>query len=403
MLRTAVAGGVVVAVSLASVPDAIAAEALWAHRPVRGLDISAYQHVGRPINWRLLARQGIRFVAIKVSEGTYYRNPYYRSDARAASAAGLAVMPYVFANPSQAGGARTARFAFAATGLRRRHAALPFVVDLENDPYGRGDCYGLSVHAMLTWIGHFNGEAGRLTGKRPVIYTTAAWWRECTRSTRLFAKDPLWLAAFAVTRPTTPSPWRHWAFWQYNSDGFLPGVGHTDLDYYEPTAALPALHPAKPKHKHKPKKHKHKPKPKHEPKKHKHKPKKHGPKKHGPKKHGPKKHGPKPKHRPKPKRKHRPKHRPKPKRKHRPKHRHKRKPKKHKPKKHKPRPKKLKRKVKPKRRKKPEKKKVKKNKKPGIHAKPKKKPKRRVKRPKGHLRKHHPRKRPVKRHHRKKR
>ena len=42
-------------------------------RAVRGLDVSSYQHAGRPMNWRLVARDGIRFVAIKASEGTYYR------------------------------------------------------------------------------------------------------------------------------------------------------------------------------------------------------------------------------------------------------------------------------------------------------------------------------------------
>ena len=76
--------------------------------PIRGLDISAYQHAGSPIHWAKLATHGIRFVAIKASEGTYYLNPYYASDARAAAAAGLRVMPYVFANPGRSGGVTTA-------------------------------------------------------------------------------------------------------------------------------------------------------------------------------------------------------------------------------------------------------------------------------------------------------
>src|SRR5579862_6318988 len=72
ILRAAAASGAVVAFALAVAPGARAAATGPAGHPVRGLDISAYQHTGAPIHWRMLSRQGIRFVAIKVSEGTYY-------------------------------------------------------------------------------------------------------------------------------------------------------------------------------------------------------------------------------------------------------------------------------------------------------------------------------------------
>jgi GH25 family lysozyme M1 (1,4-beta-N-acetylmuramidase) len=227
--------------------------------PIRGLDVSAHQHAGSPINWGLLARQGLRFVAVKVSEGTYYRNPYYASDARAAAVAGLAVLPYVFANPGSANGTATARFA---VGNERGPARLPLVVDLENDPYKKAaDCYGLHIPAMIAWIAKFTRAAEALTGKWPVIYTTAAWWQECTGSTGRFRRDPLWLAAFDGTPPTVPSPWLHWTFWQYNNDGLLPGIGQADLDYYQPTSGLSSLSPPrkqarkKPAHKARPPRH----------------------------------------------------------------------------------------------------------------------------------------------------
>ena len=209
--------------------------------PVRGLDVSAYQHTGPPINWTALAKQGISFIAIKVSEGTYYVNQYYRQDAQAAAKAGLAVLPYVFANPSRAKGPATMRFAVRAAG--RQRGRLPFVVDLEDNPYENADdCYGLRIPAMIAWIAGFTSEAEALTGQAPVIYTTAAWWQECAGNTARFRRDPLWLAAFGGTPPTVPSPWRRWTFWQYNSHGSLPGVGQTDLDFYQPTGDFPSLH-----------------------------------------------------------------------------------------------------------------------------------------------------------------
>ncbi|MDX6417690.1 MAG: hypothetical protein QOG28_2310 [Trebonia sp.] len=255
--RAAVIGGVALALSLAAVPGASAAVTETARVPVRGVDISAYQHAGAPIDWGVLATHGIRFVAIKAAEGTYYLNPYYLSDARAAAAAGLRVMPYVFANPDRGGGAATANFAAGAAEFPGESARLPLVVDLENDPYKNDphkndphkndphkratDCYGLGIPAMIAWIAGFTKRTSVLTLEWPIIYTTADWWRECTGSTGRFPHDPLWLAAFDGTAPTVPSPWQDWTFWQYDNAGSLPGIGQTDLDYYQPTNGLPAL------------------------------------------------------------------------------------------------------------------------------------------------------------------
>jgi hypothetical protein len=151
-------------------------------------------------------------------------------------------MPYVFANPGRDGGAATANFAARTVGTGGGSARLPLVIDLENDPYRRAtDCYGLSIPAMISWIAGFTRRASALTGQWPTIYTTADWWRECTGSTRRFPHDPLWLAAFGGTAPTVPSPWQNWTFWQYDNAGTLPGIGNTDLDYYQPTDGLPAL------------------------------------------------------------------------------------------------------------------------------------------------------------------
>jgi GH25 family lysozyme M1 (1,4-beta-N-acetylmuramidase) len=246
-----VAAGLAAAVSLAAAPAAEAAAAGSAGRPVRGIDISAYQHADGPINWRRLARQGIRFVAIKVTEGTYYTNPYYWPDDRDAARAGLAVMPYVFANPAAAGGAATASFAIRAARYGRGRAELPLVVDLENDPYAKSNCYWLGSRRMIAWIAGFTTRTRALTGAWPVIYTTDAWWEQCTRSTGRFSADPLWLAAYDTGWPSAPRAWDRWAFWQYTDEGYLPGVGWTDLDFYQPVTDLPSLRPeARPKPRH---------------------------------------------------------------------------------------------------------------------------------------------------------
>ena len=256
-----------VAVALTTTPALAAAVASSGGDPERGIDISAYQHANGPIKWRELARHGIKFVAIKASEDTYYTNPYYLSDTKAAKRAGLAVLAYTFANPDRAGGAASASFAVRASHYRRGRHALPLVVDLENDPYSTSDCYWFGRTRMIAWIAGFVKRARRLTGRWPILYTTAAWWQECTGSTGRFPHDPLWLANYDAGRPSAPSPWTRWSFWQYSENGYLPGLGWTDLDYFQSADSLPSLRPAsdpKPKHRHK-RRAKHKPKrePKH--------------------------------------------------------------------------------------------------------------------------------------------
>jgi GH25 family lysozyme M1 (1,4-beta-N-acetylmuramidase) len=251
-----------VAVALSASP-ALAAVMMPAGRgPERGIDVSAYQNANGPINWRELASGGIKFVAIKASEDTYYTNPYYLPDARAASRAGLAVLAYAFANPDRAGGAATAGFAVRAAHYRRGHGMLPLTVDLENDPYSSNDCYWFGQGRMIAWIAGFVDRARALTGSWPIIYTTISWWRECTGSTGRFGHDPLWLANYNAGRPAAPSAWSRWSFWQYSENGYLPGIGWTDLDVFQSAGALPSLHPAaepKPRHRHK-RRSKHKPK-----------------------------------------------------------------------------------------------------------------------------------------------
>jgi lysozyme len=244
----------VLALSLATATAARATTPSPGAGAVRGIDVSAYQHAHGAIKWPLVARAGIRFVAIKASEGTYYTNPYYASDAKAATAAGLAVVAYVFANPAQSSGAATARFGIAAAHYSRG-TRLPLEVDLESDPYSTsghpGACYGLSARRMIAWIAGFSAQTVALTGKPPIIYTSALWWKQCTGDTGQFRQDPLWVPAYLTAAPGLPSPWTQWTFWQYDNHTGVPGVaGVGDVDFYHPTSALPGLfgQPVKPAH-----------------------------------------------------------------------------------------------------------------------------------------------------------
>jgi GH25 family lysozyme M1 (1,4-beta-N-acetylmuramidase) len=203
-----------------------------------GVDVAAAQHPGgAPIDWTKVAAAGYTFAAIKSTEGDYYTNPYGTADLAGAKTAGLYVTGYHFAIPNVSGGAAQADFAVShgAYAAGRRTSRLE--LDIEYDPYTGTDrtnaCYGLYPAQMVSWIDAFGTEARRLTGQRPVIYTTAAWWATCTGGSITFGTDLLWVAAPALAGPATPAGpagpvtpagWSGWAFWQFTSGATVPGI-----------------------------------------------------------------------------------------------------------------------------------------------------------------------------------
>ena len=209
-----------------------------AARAPRGIDVSSFQHPGGAgINWRSVARAGYRFAFIKSTEGTYYVNPYFKTDAAAAEAAGLLVAAYHFANPSRTSGQAQARYALRHGAYRANGRMLRMILDIEPDPYLRRFCYGLSQHQMVTWIAAFMAQARRITGLSPVINTQPGWWKTCTGGSARFSRDQLWVQdPTSRARPRLANGWTHWAYWQYSVTARVPGVsGATDVNKMTPS------------------------------------------------------------------------------------------------------------------------------------------------------------------------
>ena len=233
----------------------------------KGADVSDYTDVSNS-TWAHLRRDGITFVGLKASEGNYFKDPDYQRYTRAATTAGLYVMPYVFANPYQGDAARkipgkgtgTAQAVYAwdneigaAKTIPAYHTSsltLPVVLDIEADPYAGGSsqpnanqCYGLSKPAMVTWIGQFLTEMKALSGKTPIVYTAPDFWATCTGSyAGLGSTYPLWLASYGVSSPPPVPGWGSATFWQYTSTGTVRGIsGPVDLDYLGPIWQLSVL------------------------------------------------------------------------------------------------------------------------------------------------------------------
>ena len=216
---------------------------------VQGIDVASFDHPGgAAINWSDVAAAGYKFAFIKASEGSYYVNPYYASDAADAQAADMFVAPYAFAIPNYSGGALQADYMLDNADYAPDGRLLPPVLDIEYDPYGAtgtgadgtpGFCYGLTPAQMVAWISAFTAEIQRRTGQHPVIYSTAQWWGTCTGDSTKFTADSLWIANYDVSAPAMPAAWNNWIYWQYTDEATVPGISGTedvDASYLSGTA-----------------------------------------------------------------------------------------------------------------------------------------------------------------------
>src|SRR3954454_16130047 len=90
--------GVPAAVAMA--PAAQAASRLNSEAIIDGPDVASYQHpYGARINWRKVARSHKDFAIVKATEGSSYRNPWFRRDYVGSRRAGLVRGSYHFARP----------------------------------------------------------------------------------------------------------------------------------------------------------------------------------------------------------------------------------------------------------------------------------------------------------------
>src|SRR4051795_7956205 len=162
-LRRRLAAGAVPLVSAALVLGSTAA----ASASVGGPDVASYQHPsGRAINWSSVYAAGKRFVFVKATEGTSYRNPYFAGDWSGSHDAGLLHGAYHFARPSKRAGsaAAQARYFVATAGRSRSAGDLPPTLDLEVSG-------GLAPRQLIAWTKAYLTTVRDLTGRRPMVYS----------------------------------------------------------------------------------------------------------------------------------------------------------------------------------------------------------------------------------------
>ncbi len=192
-----------------------------------GIDVSKWQGT---IDWALVRASGKRFAIAKASEGIGYEDPTYDVNKAGALAQGIKLGAYHFARPGSNNPVVEADW-FVDTAGYERGMLIP-TLDLEQTG-------GLGTTALTAWVKAWVERVDERLGVKPMIYVSPNFWRTNMADTRWFAENGyrvLWVAHWGVGSPNAPGgDWagRSWTFWQYTSNGRVPGIaGRVDLNRY---------------------------------------------------------------------------------------------------------------------------------------------------------------------------
>lgn len=191
---------------------------------VRGIDTSHYEP---GVNWMEVAKE-CPFSITKTTEGLTGVDSLFSKYWAGMKAAGMVRGAYHFFHPDEDPIAQAKHF-LAVVG-KFDDGDLPAILDFE--AHG-GLSNGAQATAALKWLDYVQA----ITGKVPIIYASPSFIIEMG-SPAAFAKYPLWIANYGVSKPHIPKPWTAWTIWQDTDKGRIAGVPQgVDMNWFNGSTA----------------------------------------------------------------------------------------------------------------------------------------------------------------------
>ncbi len=199
---------------------------------IAGIDVSHHQ---KPIDWQRVATAGYRYAFVRASYGSKLKDRRFSEHWSGATAAGLLVSAYHFMRTSNP---VAEQVDFFLDVLGDRKPDLPLALDVEADPFPAEDA-PLSRAAWTQWTVECLDRIEAAGHRRPILYTAGAFWNANLERSERWSGHDLWVAHYtAAAQPRLPLDWRSWRFWQFTSQGQVPGVdGNTDVNRLPGTEA----------------------------------------------------------------------------------------------------------------------------------------------------------------------
>jgi lysozyme len=200
-----------------------------------GIDLSSHNGT---IDFKKVAKAGVKYAWIKVTEGTTHCNPGFQKKFDDARKEGILVGAYHFGRPDTSPN----------DPKDWEKEATNFLLQLEKAGLECGDLLPvLDVEkGMKTddnhnceWCLNWLEKVGNETNTKPIIYTARWAWQLYIMKAKQelqqnIASYPLWLASYnsGVEPKRQTKLWNQWDIWQWTGSGNVPGIkGRCDQNW----------------------------------------------------------------------------------------------------------------------------------------------------------------------------
>ncbi len=180
---------------------------------IAGFDLSEKNGA---VDWNSIPNTMLRFVYLKTSEGLSTADYYFNINRQNAKAKGFLVGCYHWLNP-KLNCKQQAEFFY--KNAKSFEGELPPAVCLE--------LYRSSISDMELNVRTFIETLISLSGRKPVIYTSSAYWKANLPKAEWACAYDLWVDQPGTAFPSQIYPWVGWKFWQASYQASLPGIDNT--------------------------------------------------------------------------------------------------------------------------------------------------------------------------------
>ena len=185
--------------------------------PIHGIDVSKFQG---DIDWNAVAYSGVKFAWIKATEGGDRADARFQANWEGAKAAGIPHGAYHFVYWCRP---PLEEINYFEQNAPVEDDALPPVLDAEATPTSPTCRRHVAQDEAIADMQVMLQEMERHYRKRPIIYTTVDFY-EANLSNGALMDYPIWVRS-TKHHPAVKYGSRAWHFWQYQSDGRVPGIG----------------------------------------------------------------------------------------------------------------------------------------------------------------------------------
>lgn len=191
------------------------------------VDVSSNNGYLSTNDFQIMRNNGVKGIIVKLTEGTYYRNPYAGSQIANAKAAGLKVSAYHYSTYTDQNSARAEANYFADYANELGFSSTDLMVnDLEASSTRNGGVSGNS------WA--FNDQLKNRGYSNGALYTYLYYKNSTNLDTSFIGNNRVWMAQYPYT-PSSNDLWNtQYGMWQWSSNAGFWGISGTfdvSIDY----------------------------------------------------------------------------------------------------------------------------------------------------------------------------